>query len=42
VRLKATPYRCVFFGPARAIGHLLWLGGSVYFIEGGSTNRHTP
>ena len=25
-----------FFEPARGIGHLLWLGGSVYFIEGGS------
>src|SRR5262245_23178357 len=40
-RLNSTPYRCVFFGPARAIEHLLWLGGSVYSIEGGSTVRLT-
>lgn len=35
-RLNSTPYRWVFFGPARDIRHLLWLAGSVYIIEGRS------
>ena len=30
------------WGPARGNGHLLWLGGSVYFIEGGSPAAANP
>jgi hypothetical protein len=36
VTLNSRLSRWTFLGPARAIRHLPRLGGSVYFIEGGS------